>query len=451
MTRRSFRFPLGRGTLRAAGSASLARTPVRVGVVALAGATALSGCSFRGVDSIPLPGGPDLGPHPRTIKAEFGNVLDLVPQSVVKVNDVSVGKVDDIKLGGGQQGWHAVVTLKIRSDVRLPENAYARIGQTSLLGEKFVELDPPPVGEPARGQLSAGAVIPLSRTTRSTEIEEVLSAMSLLLNGGGLEQVTTITRELNAAMSGREATIRSVLGRIDTFVGTLDRNRSAITKALDSLDRLTTKLAAERKTIRTTIDTTGPAITVLKDNRADLTEMLVALDKLSRTTTSVVNRSRDDLLANLKTLDPLLRNLNKAGSNLPRNLEMLLSYPFPPTFGNVIRGDYGNIRLTLDLDFQSIAHNLLGGTDLEGLAGGQQMRSMLKVPNVTLPRTPLGILPQLPSTGGLPGLGGQTGQNGGNPGRTGQNGGKTGQTGKPKPKALQGPSDLHTLMTGGLS
>ncbi|MCP2343345.1 MCE family protein [Actinomadura rupiterrae] len=423
------------------------RTPVRLGAAALAAAAALSGCSFRGVDSIPLPGGPDLGPHPRTVKVEFGNVLDLVPQSVVKVNDVSVGKVDKIQLGGGQEGWHALVTLKVRSDVRLPENSYARIGQTSLLGEKFVELDEPPVGEPARGQLASGAVIPLSRTTRSTEIEEVLSAMSLLLNGGGLEQVTTITRELNAAMSGRESTIRSVLQRINVFVGTLDRNRPAITKALDSLDRLTTKLAAERKTIKATIDTTGPAIEILKDNRADLTEMLVSLDKLSRTTTSVVNQSRDDLLANLKALDPLLRNLNKAGNTLPRNLETLLSYPFAPTFGNVIKGDYGNVRLTLDLDFQSIAHNLLGGTDLEGLAGGQQMRSMLKVPNVTLPRTPLGILPQMPSSGGLPGLGGSNGTTGGQGGQGGQ-GGKGGQ---PKPKALQGPSDLHSLMTGGLS
>ncbi|MFC4913675.1 MCE family protein [Actinomadura gamaensis] len=423
------------------------RTPVRLGAIALAAAAALSGCSFRGVDSIPLPGGPDLGSHPRTVKVEFGNVLDLVPQSVVKVNDVSVGKVDKIQLGGGQEGWHALVTLKVRSDVKLPENAYARIGQTSLLGEKFVELDEPPVGEPARGELTSGAVIPLSRTTRSTEIEEVLSAMSLLLNGGGLEQVTTITRELNAAMSGRESTIRSVLQRINTFVGTLDRNRPAITKALDSLDRLTTKLAAERKTIKATIDTTGPAITVLKENRADLTEMLVALDKLSRTTTSVVTQSRDDLLANLKALDPLLRNLNKAGDNLPRNLETLLSYPFAPTFGNVIRGDYGNVRLTLDLDFQNIAHNLLGGTDLEGLAGGQQMRSMLKVPNVTLPRTPLGILPQMPSSGGLPGLGGTGGTGTGGTG----GGGQGGQGGKPKPKALEGPNDLHTLMTGGLS
>ncbi|MFI0370352.1 MCE family protein [Actinomadura sp. 1N219] len=391
---------------------------------AVAGAVALSGCSFNGVESIPLPGGADLGSNPKTVKIEFENVLDLVPQSAVKVNDVSVGRVDKIDLAGGargtggQSGWHAVVTVKMRGDVRLPDNAVATIGQTSLLGEKFVQIEPPRNEAPA-GELASGDLIPLNRTIKGTEIEEVLSAMSLLLNGGGLEQVSTISHELQAAMSGREPTIRSVLHRVNTFAGTLDRNRAAITRALDSIDRLTGKLSAERKTIQDTIDETGPAISVLDRNRADLTKMLVALNKLSRTTTYVIDQSKADLLANLQDLDKILRNLNKAGSDLPKSLESLITFPFPATFGNTIEGDYGNVRLTLDLDFESIAQNLLGGTDLEVLLGsGKEMRNMLQVPNVTLPDTPLGVLPQMPGdTGGgsggsgglLPGLPGLPG------------------------------------------
>ncbi|NYD49124.1 phospholipid/cholesterol/gamma-HCH transport system substrate-binding protein [Actinomadura luteofluorescens] len=387
-----------------------------LGAAALAGVTALSGCSFNGVESLPLPGGPDLGPHPRTVKIEFANVLDLVPQSAVKVNDVSVGKVEKIELAGepgggtgqgGQGGWHAVVTVKFRGDVKLPDNAIATVSQTSLLGEKFVQLEPPKNEAPV-GELSDDDLIPLNRTSRGTEIEEVLSAMSLLLNGGGLEQVSTISHELQAAMGGRESTIKSVLQRVNTFAGTLDQNRAAITRALDSIDRLTGKLSDERKTIQDTIDKTGPAITVLNRNRADLTKMLVALNKLSRTTTYVIDQSKADMLANLRDLDTILRNLNKAGSDLPKSLETLITFPFPATFENVIAGDYGNVRLTLDLDFESIAQNLLGGTDLEGLLGsGKQMRGMLQVPNVTLPDSPLGVLPQTPggggNQGGLPG------------------------------------------------
>ncbi|WP_067812215.1 MCE family protein [Actinomadura kijaniata] len=431
----------------------LPKRTLRLTATAVAGLVALTGCGFRGVDSIPLPGGPDLGDDPQTVKVEFANVLDLVPQSVVKLNDVSVGKVDRVELAGGaDKGWHALVTIKIRKDVRLPDNAHATIGQTSLLGEKFVALSQPPKGESPSGTLNTGDLIPLARTSRSTEIEEVLSAMSLLLNGGGIEQVSTITHELQSAMGGREATIKSVLNRVNTFVGTLDRNRAAITRALDSIDRLTGKLAAERKTITDTIDRTGPAIEVLNRNRADLTRMLVALDRLSRTTTGVIRQSRADLLANLEDLDEILKNLNKSGDALPRTFEMLISWPFPPTFDNVVRGDYGNVRLTLDLDFESIARNLLGGTDLEGLVGGQQMRSMLKVPNVQLPQTPLGVLPQMPNSGGLPGLnpGGQPGVRPGQ--KPGQNGQKTGQQpADGRPRALGGPRDINSLLTEGLS
>ncbi|QXJ23662.1 MCE family protein [Actinomadura graeca] len=421
-----------------------------LGAAAAAVAAALSGCSFGGVDTLPLPGGPDLGSDPRTVRIEFANVLDLVPQSVVKVNDVSVGKVEKIDLAGGTGGWHAVVTVKLRRDVRLPDNATATIGQTSLLGEKYVALAPP-ANRPATGELGSGDLIPLARTTRTTEIEEVLSAMSLLLNGGGIEQVATISHELQAAMGGREATIRSVLHRLDTFTGTLDRNRAAITRALDGIDRLTGKLAAERKTITDTIDRTGPAITVLDRNRADLTRMLVALDRLSRTTTGVIDRSHADMVANLRDLDTILRNLNKAGSDLPKSLETLITFPFPATFGNVIAGDYGNVRLTLDLDFESIARNLLGGTDLEGLLGsGRQMRDMLQVPNVTLPQPPLGVLPQSPggSSGtGTPGAG----PGGGLPGLPEIPALPGGGATQGRPGAMAPGGGLQTLMTGGLS
>ncbi|SEG32082.1 phospholipid/cholesterol/gamma-HCH transport system substrate-binding protein [Thermomonospora echinospora] len=441
---------------RSAGSAGLRRRPARLGLAAgaTAAALALSGCGFRGVDSIPLPGGPDLGDRPVTVRAEFANVLDLVPQSVVKLNDVSVGKVTEVELARGTapgQSWQAVVTFKLRRDVNLPDNARASITQTSLLGEKFVALSPPAGEAPSANRLGDGDLIPITRTSRGAEIEEVLSAMSLLLNGGGLEQVSTITHELNAAMNGRTGTIKSVLHRVDTFVGTLDTNRAAIVRAIDSIDRLSKKLADERATIADTIDRTGPAIDILNRNRADLTKMLVSLDKLSRTTTRVINASQADLVANLRSLDTTLRNLNKAGANLPKALETMLTFPFPATFSNVLRGDYGNLHMTIDLDMKNLTHNLLGGTDLEYLAQqGEQMRLLLKPPSLSVPQPPLGVLPDLPAQPAPP-AGDTPGTGGARTPAPAPTASPTGST-APRPRALapmEGSSDLYKLMTGG--
>ncbi|MFI5426502.1 MlaD family protein [Aeromicrobium sp. UC242_57] len=155
----------------------------------VAGLALVGGCGFSPYD-LPLPGGADLGAEPYAVKIQFRDVLDLVPQSAVRVNDIAVGKVTDIEL----QGWTALVTVKVNKDVKLPDNAVATIRQTSLLGEKFVSLAPPENG--SLGTLGDGDTIPISRAGRNPEIEEVLGAASLLFNGGGLEKTNTIVKEL---------------------------------------------------------------------------------------------------------------------------------------------------------------------------------------------------------------------------------------------------------------
>jgi virulence factor Mce-like protein len=109
---------------------------------------ALTGC--QGVFDLPLPGSRP-GRHVYQVTVEFRDVLDLVPQSAVKVNDVTVGAVDKITL----EGWHAQVRLRLRDDVKLPDNAVAELRQTSLLGEKFVSLSPPPT-HPPQGRSATG-------------------------------------------------------------------------------------------------------------------------------------------------------------------------------------------------------------------------------------------------------------------------------------------------------
>ena len=123
------------------------------------------------------------------------------------------------------------MTLRLHGDVELPENAWATIRQTSLLGEKFVSLGDP-VGEAPAGVLAEGDTIPLSRSGRNPEVEEVLAALSLLLNGGGVAQLKTISQELNNALTGNESEIKSVLGELDTFMTQIDKNKEAIVAAL---------------------------------------------------------------------------------------------------------------------------------------------------------------------------------------------------------------------------
>lgn len=306
---------------------------------------ALAGCSFGGVQSLPLPGGADLGSHPYTVKAQFADVLDLVPQASVRVNDVAVGRVTSIHVA--DDGWSALVTMKVNGKVRLPANAYAHLEQSSLLGEKYVQLSAPPAGETSRGRLSGGSVIPTSHTNRNPEVEEVFGALSLLLNGGGIQQLKTISTELNKALTGNEPQVRDMLTRVNTLVTDLDTHKQDITDALDGVNQLSATLAVRDQKIGTVLTGLSPGLKVLDQQRGSLVTMLRALDTLSGVAVDTVNQSKDDMVADLQALAPTLQRLADSGKDLPDSLQVLLTYPFTDEVLNGVKGDYLNVYLDL--------------------------------------------------------------------------------------------------------
>ncbi|MCS7482374.1 MCE family protein [Umezawaea endophytica] len=366
-------------------------------ITVLACAALLAGCGsggFDGVYTMPLPGGADLGDRPYRVTVRFKDVLDLVPQAGVKVDDVAVGKVEKIDLA--PDGWTAEVTVAVNGDVVLPANSVAKLRQSALLGEKFIELAKPAEGK-GEGRLSDGALIPIDRTNRNPEVEEVFGALSLLLNGGGVAQLQDIAKELNAATEGNEPEIRSLLANLDTLVTQLDGHKAEITRALDGVNRLGGTLNAQRDQIGGVLDTLEPGLKVLADQRTQLVTLLQALDELSGVAVDTVDKSKEDLVADLKALTPTLQKLAEAGTNLPNAFELLLTYPFPDAAVDGIKGDYTNLYANIDLDLGNIVDNL--GSSRQGLVPGIPGLDGKPLPSLPLP------LPNLP----VPGIGTGTG------------------------------------------
>lgn len=317
----------------------------------------LSGCGFQGISSVPLPGGADVGNHPYQVRARFQDVLDLVPNAGVRVNDVPVGRVSAIGLAGSS--WQAEVTMTINGDVHLPANAIAELRQSSLLGEKYVELAGPPAPEQPTGALRNNAVIPIDRTNRNPEVEEVLGALSLLLNGGGVGQLQDITQQLNDALAGRQADVRSLLSNVNTLVTSLDAQRDDITRALDAVNRLSASLNDQRGNLDTALQNLGPGLAVLNQQRDQLVTMLKSLDQLSGVATNVVNSTQSDLVRDLNDLAPTLRQLAAAGNDLPNSFETLVTFPFPDNVVDAVKGsDYVNLYINADLNLTNIVNNL---------------------------------------------------------------------------------------------
>lgn len=324
---------------------------------------ATTGCSFNGLNSLPLPGAVGRGPGATVYHVELANVVTMEANSPVMIDDVIVGSISNMKV----RGWHADVEISVRPGVVIPANAVASVGQTSLLGSMHLELNPP-LGQPPIGHLQPGATIPLNRSSTYPSTEQTLSSLSVILNAGGLGQIGDVIHNFNAALSGHASDARDLLERLDRFVGTLDRERDNLVASIRALDRLSATFAGQRDVITQALHKIPPALDVLIKERPRLTEALEKLGTFSGTATKLVNDAGSDLVRNLKNLEPALGALADVGPNLDAALAEAPLFPFTQSIvDRYIRGDYMNGYFIIDLTNAGLRKSILRGTHWERL------------------------------------------------------------------------------------
>lgn len=367
-------------TLRAAVTAMVA-----AGVLA-----ASAGCSTTMRD-LPIPGTGVSG-DTIEIKARFDEALNLAEGAPVKVNGVDSGKVKSITI----DDYTAVVTMDVRKDAKIHEGATARLRYTTPLGELFVD-----VSNPSDGTVMAdGATLELKDTETAPTVEDALSEASLLINGGGLAQLQTITEELNTAIGGNEDDVRLLLNQAATFLTQANATSSSIDKVLTSLDSLAGTLGDRQDVINRAMKEIRPAAAVLRRATPGLTELLKAVERFSGAANQTVNATRAQLLQLLGEAEPVLAEL---ASNKGRFNEMLRKLADAgAAIREVVPGEYATLDVYLHLD------QIQAG----GVAGLQPLLDLL---GITAPLTD--VLDQLGLGDLLSGaLGGVTGNLPRNPG-----------------------------------
>jgi phospholipid/cholesterol/gamma-HCH transport system substrate-binding protein len=348
----------------------MSRVPggARAGAVlasAVAVSACVSGCQFTGVGAMPLPLTAGGGSDTYTVTAEMSNASTLPPNAEVLVADITVGTVTAIRYSD----WRADLTIRLPVSVKLPANATAAIGQKSLLGAEYVQLAPPTGVTKPVGQLANGDIIPLSRTKAYPSTEDVLAALSTVLNGGGLNQLSTITRELNNTLGGHTQQVRDLLANLSSLIGTLNAQRASIIDTIGKLNALAAELRAQDATLARALDSIPAGLAVLNQDEGDLNRALSAMSNLSVVADRVINESGQNLLANLRDLRPVVTQLAAAGNNLVGSLTILPTFPFTrPTVMHGMNGDYGNLVATFDLTLPKLEAAWLAGTPLGGAA-----------------------------------------------------------------------------------
>lgn len=319
---------------------------------------AVSGCQFTGFGAAPLPFTAGTGSGTYTVTAQVADVDNLSPNAEVMVNDITVGTVTSIKFSD----WHADLTISLPKSVKLPANATATVGQKSLLGAEYVALAPPANAQPS-GVLTQGDVIPLASSASYPSTEDVLASLSTFLNGGGLNQLSTITRELNATLNGHVQQARDLLANLQVFASTVNDQKSSIVSTLSSVNRLSAQIRSQNNTLTSAIDGIPGGLAVLNNDEGNLTQALSALSHLSTVADRVINENSANLLSNLHDLQPTLGQLVVSEHNLVRSLTAVATFPFPvPAVLHSTKGDYDNVYIVLDLTLPTLERAWLTGT-----------------------------------------------------------------------------------------
>ncbi|OZG28935.1 mammalian cell entry protein [Williamsia sp. 1138] len=323
----------------------------------------LSGCGqWRGLNSVPLPGTGG-GSDAYHVYIQMPDVTAIEQNSRVRVADVTVGNVTDIQ----REGWHARVTVSLAEDVELPANSTATVGQTSLLGSQHIELAPPIEARP-EGRLVDGDTIPLERAANYPTTEQTLAVVSTVFNGSGLGQIQEITGEVNAALSGRESQVRSLLGDLDTFSDRLVNQKDDIISAMEGLNRLSENVNRQTDVLANALKAIPPALEVLNKQRANILGAVQVVGDFAAVSDEVLTASKNDIIDNLRNLGPVMKALaDSPGDDLTKAFGLYATWPWPETtLSKWVRGDYANLSAIIDLTLGRIDNSMLQGTPVEG-------------------------------------------------------------------------------------
>lgn len=115
----------------------------------------------------------------------------IVKDNAVKIAGVKVGEVEEVAVEG-QGAW---LLLRVDENVEVHEDAVALVRAKSLLGEKYLQIEP---GNPDAPLLADGSEIVNVRTT--FEIDQVLNALEPIL--GGEDSIAAVIQPLVGRVNG---------------------------------------------------------------------------------------------------------------------------------------------------------------------------------------------------------------------------------------------------------
>jgi phospholipid/cholesterol/gamma-HCH transport system substrate-binding protein len=355
------------------------------------------------------------GSKQKYVVADFPRTVSLYEGSEVKILGVAVGKVDSVVPSG------TLVRVKLHYDAKykIPADAKAAVISPSIVGDRFVQLTPAYDGG---AQLPNNARLGVDRTATPLELDEIFSSINDLdialgpdgankADAGGVGPLTRLLDSTARNFGGQGVEFNKTLKNFGAFTKTLSDNKDELFGTLNQVEKFTSTLAKNDKTVRQFNDSLASGADLLAGERQDLAAVLRNLSQAMIQVRSFVKDNRKSLTSNISGLNRISKTLVKQRDALDKTLQYA-----PTALNNLYLA--GNVKQGT-LDTRDVAGELLNqlGTNpaaalctLIGQADGgsacKQVTGSLKVPRTAPFGRAAAVAPRVvepidPSMGGL--------------------------------------------------
>ncbi|MDQ2728919.1 MAG: MCE family protein [Actinomycetota bacterium] len=272
------------------------------------------------------------GGSTRTVKAKFATAPGLFKGNHVAVLGVTVGTIASVHPSDG----YAMVTMKIKSDVKLPSNVGAVIMAPEVVADRFVELTPP---YDAGGTWDGSQPIPMDRTAVPESVDSVIGTLTSLAaqlgpnganangaltsllanfanqlkgNGGDIKVAVTNFSQALHSIAADSPQLKDLLNNLGSLSQALANNSDTYQAFTTNLASVSTYLANDGSNIKSALSNLQQFFanlnTFVIQNQGTLHTSLTNLDSFAQALTY-----QQDQLAKVFDLTPLaLQNLNNA-------------------------------------------------------------------------------------------------------------------------------------------
>ncbi|WP_175409067.1 MCE family protein [Streptomyces sp. TRM64462] len=296
------------------------RNPVVIGAVGLTTVLALIVAAFNAED-LPLIGSGD------RYSAAFSEAGGLRPGDDVRVAGVKVGKVDDVDLDGD----HVKVTFRVKGDPPLGERTGAAIRVKTILGAKYLALEPE-----GPGRLAPGSEIPLNRTVPAYDVVTAFSDLTTTTEAIDTQRLATALDTLSTTFKDSPAEVRASIDGLSKISRTVASRDQALRGLLARANGVSGVLS-ERTTEFTTLVKDGDKLfQEITARRAAIHALLTNSVALSVQLSGLVRDNRAAIGPALKNLNAVVKLLERNQASLDRSVRLMAPYVrvFTNTLGN---------------------------------------------------------------------------------------------------------------------